>query len=286
MPLPARRMLAALCLGAALTAARAAAHEGLDESLAHVDAALTLAPDDPELWCRRAALARAGGDFERAVADLERAIALGLAPARAEHERGVQLQQAGRLAEAEPHLRRARALAPTDLETLVAHADALAALGRWREAADAYARVVELAPGASPDLHLARVRALASGGAAAQDEALRAVDAALTRLGPVPALEQAGIELELRAGRSDAALARLERFPAAARRREAWQLQRAEILEQAGRADAARAAYASALAAISKLPPGRRGTPAALAQEARAREGLARLSAVAAARAR
>jgi Flp pilus assembly protein TadD len=281
---PARRMLLALCLGAALAAARASAHETLDEALAQVDAALARAPEDPELWRRRAALARAAGDFGRADADLDRAIAVGLAPARAERERGVTLERARRPAEAEPHLRRARALAPADLETLEAHAEALAALGRWREAADTWTRVVELAPGAGPDLHLARVRALASGGAPAQDEALRAVDAAIASLGPVPALEQAGILLELRAGRSDAALARLERFPAAARRREAWQLQRAEILAQAGRVEAARAAYATALATLAQRPPARRHTPAALALEARAREGLARLPAMAAAR--
>ena len=167
----------------------------------------------------------------------------------------------------------------------MAHAETLAELGRSRAAADAYARVIELAPRAGPEIFLARVRALAAGGDASLAEALRALDEAEARLGPVPALAQEGVALELRAGRTDAALARLERASAPARRGESWLVQRAEILERAGRSQEAASEYAAALASLDRLPPTRRATPASLTLAARAREGIARLSGVEAARA-
>ena len=279
-------LLAAASLTAALAAPPASAHESEGEALAHLDLALAVAPRDAALWLRRAALERSLGDLERGSADLEHACALGLAPALAERERGALARAGGRLVDAEGHLRRARELAPADGETLVAHAETLALLGRWREAADAYARAIQLAPGAGPDLHLARVRALAAGGDATLREALRALDEADAKFGPVPALVQEGVALELRAGRSDAALARLGRLPALVRRRESWLVQRAEILEHAGRSDQAIAEYSAALASLEALPPVRRSTPAAVTLAARARDGIGRLSAPAGAGAR
>jgi hypothetical protein len=55
-------------------------------------------------------------------------------------------------------------------------------------------------------------------------------------------------------------------------------LRRAEILERAGRNEAARAAYAEALVALDSRTPARRSTPAAKELESQAREGIARLS--------
>jgi tetratricopeptide (TPR) repeat protein len=164
MPSSILRLLALSALAAALAASPVAAHEDFDEALAHLDAALVAAPLDAELWRRRAGLQRGRGDLARARADLTRACELGLAPELAERERGLNARAEGRLIAAEQHLRRARELAPRDLETLVAHAQILAELGRSRAAADSLARVIELAPGAGPEIHLARVRALAAAG--------------------------------------------------------------------------------------------------------------------------
>jgi len=286
MPSSATRLLAAAGLAGLLVGLPATAHESFDEALAHLDLAIAVAPRDAELWRRRAGLERSHGNLERSRADLARACALGLAPALAERERGLSARAEQRLVDAEAHLRRARELAPDDTETLVAHAETLAGLGRWREAADGYARVIELAPDAGPDLHLARVRALASGGDAVLREALRALDEADAKLGPIPALAQEGLALELRAGRTDAALARLDRVSAPARRREGWLVQRAEILERAGRSEQAVAEYAAALASLEALPPARRTTPAAVTLAARAREGIERLASPAGANAR
>lgn len=279
MPSLALRLLAVAGLAGALVALPAAAHDSAGEALVRLDLALAAAPHDAELWRQRAALERLDGDLERARTDLERARALGLAPAIAERERGLLARAENRWIDAERHLRRAGELAPRDPEIQVAHAAILADLGRSREAADAYARAIELAPGAGPDLHLARVRVLAAGGDGTHlSLALRAVDEAIAKLGPVPALAQEGVALELRAHRTDAALARLGRLSASARRNEVWRVQRAEILESAGRRGQAAEEYAAALASLESLPPARRATPAAVALVARAREGLERLA--------
>ena len=275
-----KRLLAAASLAGSLVAISVHAHDSFDEALAQVDLALAIAPRDAELWRRRAALTRGDGDLERSRADLARACALGLPPALAERERGALARSENEFVDAERHLRRARELAPHDAETLVAHAETLASLGRWREAADAYAHGIEHAPAAGPDLHLARVRALAAGEDANPFEALRAVDEAIAKLGPIPALAQEGIALELRAHRTDAALARLSRLSAPARRGADWRVQRAEILEDAGRRQQAAEEYAAALASLESLPAARRSTPAAVALDARARDGLERLGAL------
>ncbi len=140
-----------------------------------------------------------------------------------------------RLVEADAELRAARDLAPRDLPTLLAHARVLAALGRFGAAASAYARVVDLAPRADPDVRLERIRAIAaSGRPGALDEAIREADAATAALGPIPALEQAALALERRAGRTDAALARLDRMLRGPARSESLLQQRAEIARLAG----------------------------------------------------
>jgi tetratricopeptide (TPR) repeat protein len=279
MPFSAYRLLAVAALAGTLATLPADAHDSAGDVLARLEAALQAAPRDAELWRQRSVLERLEGDLDRSRTDLDRARALGLAPAVVERERGLLARAENRPIEAERHLRRARELAPRDPESWAAHAAILAALGRSREAADAYQRAIQLAPGAGPDLHLARVRALAAGGDAGLSEALHAVDAAIAKLGPVPALAQEGIALELRAQRTDAALARLGRLASSARRSESWRVQRAEILEHAGRRQQAAEEYAAALASLESPSRARRATPAAVALADRAREGLERLAA-------
>ena len=61
-------------------------------------------------------------------------------------------------------------------------------------------------------------------------------------------------------------------------RQESWWLRRGEILEQAGRAEAARDAYGRSLGELSKLPAQRRNTPAMAELEEQARNALTRLA--------
>ena len=271
--------LAWLCIGAALPLS-ARAHEDRDATLARLDQAIVATPGDPDLWRSRAVLERRHGSFLQAHADLTKAVDLGLDRALAQRDRGLIWLEEGRFGDAEASLHSARAQSPNDLPTILAHARALAGLLRWRDAADSYADLVQRAPRASPDVQLERIHATeAAGGPNGMADALRVTETALATLGSVPALEQAALDLEVRAGLVDAALARLDHLVSSGvLARDALLLRRAEILERAGRQQAARNAYAQALAALDARTQARRATPAARQLESRAREGIARLA--------
>lgn len=268
-----------LALAGLALATPALADATLSETIAELETRIAASPNDPDLWQRRAELERRRDNLARASEDLERAGLLGLSPAVLERDRGLLLVAASQPAEAELALRRARTLAPADTTILLAQARALASLARWRDAADAYAALMRLTPSANPDVHLERVRALEGLGEPGEAEAMAALDQALKQLGSVPALEQAALALEIRSGRTDEALVRLDRLAAKTRRPEAFLVQRGEILERADRADAAAAAYGAALAAMETLPAQRRSTPAANALAQRAQDGITRLAA-------
>lgn len=231
-------IVACVCAAATLAIADARAHGDPGAALGRLDVEIAARPQDAELWRTRALLLRRAHDFERAHADLDRAAALGLDPAVARRDRGLLWLEQDRLAEAEAELRAARDLAPLDVPTLLAHARVLAALERFGAAAVVYARAVELAPRSGPDVRLEQVRAIAASDRAdALGEAIGVADAAIATLGPVPALEQAALALEVRAGRTDAALARLDRMLRGPARSESLLAQRAAVarLAEGGR---------------------------------------------------
>ena len=274
------RGLAPILICVALGSVPVHAHEDRDATLTRLDDAIAATPSDPELWRSRAVLERRRGGFVRAHADLTQAVDLGLDRTLAQRDRGLIWLAERRFGDAEASLRSARAQSPQDPSIVLAHSRALAGLERWREAADSYAALVAIAPAASPDVQLERIHATeAAGGPGAMADALRVTETALAALGSVPALEQATLDLEVRAGLVDTALARLDRLAGSGvLARDALLLQRAEILERAGRQQAARDAYAEALAALDEQTQARRATPAARKLESQAREGIARLA--------
>jgi tetratricopeptide (TPR) repeat protein len=184
------------------------------------------------------------------------------------------------VAEAKATLDRFLAREPAHVEALATRAQALDALGRHREAAEDLTRAIAAVPASArpkPSSYLDRARALERTGRL--DEAVRGLDEGLVRLGQPVTLELYAIELELARDRFDAALTRLDRIAAASDRKESWLVRRAEILERAGRGEAARQAYSDALAAIHALPAGRRSNRAVRRLEESATAALARLAA-------
>ena len=279
MPRPdARATTAGLLLALLVIALPVAAHDDLAERVSRLDAALAAHPDEPALWLQRASLRTAEGDAEGALADLERATGAGAEPGALQRARGMALLAADRTSDAAAALASALESRPDDAFTRAARARALETCGRGHDAAAEYARALSDAPDASaaPDWVLGRARSLTSGSAPDFDAALRALEEGSILIGRVPAFEQAALGLELRAGRLEAALARLDRMAAAAPRPEGFLVQRGEILEAARRSHQARAAYAAALEAMEELSPQRRGTPAVTRLAQRARDGVAR----------
>ena len=273
-------LLAACCLP--LSADPALAHGPLHEQIAALSARIERDPLDARLYLRRGELYGHHGETEAALADFDRAKRLDPALIAVDLSRGKLLFLAGRLAEARVALDGFLAAQPDDPDALSTLARTHAGLGRPGEAVEDYTRAIrarEKRGQALPDDYLERARVEAGRGGEHALEALRGLDEGLARLGPLVSLELYAIELELAAGRRDAALARLEAVAAQSPRKEPWLLRRAEILERAGRAADARLAYEQAAGAIDALPSRHRRTRATLELESRVREGLARLQA-------
>jgi predicted Zn-dependent protease len=267
-----RLPLLALALALALGAAPARAHGPFHERIAAASERVARAPRDAGALIARGELYRQHGDLDAALADFARAAALDPRNEAVELLRGRTLVDARRPQLALPHLDRFVARRPRDaagwLERARAHE---AAQARQAAAAD-YERALALLPRPTPDDYLRRFRAQLAAGR--PEAALGGLDEGIARLGPLEALEQPAIELELEARRFDQALARLDRLAALSPRKESFHQRRGEILLRAGRAAEARRSFRAALDAVAALPPHLRDTHAMRALAASARRGL------------
>jgi tetratricopeptide (TPR) repeat protein len=234
-------------------------------------------PGDATHYLTRAALYRDQRDWGAALADLDRAAQLDPRRREVDFQRGRVLLDAGRPEEATAALEQFLRWAPDHPDARAARARALLALGRPLEAAADLTRAIEHQPVPLPERYLERARALAEAEEPRLAEAIRGLDEGLDALGPLLPLGLYAVELEVRLGRFDAALARLEGLGAGVRRQETWLARRARILEGAGRHDDARVAYEQADAAIRQLTDHQRETPAMKQLSTQIREADARL---------
>jgi tetratricopeptide (TPR) repeat protein len=265
----------ALCWGSPLPGfAHGSFHERIERANRDVEAE----PDAPGPYLRRAEIYRHHGNFAAALADLDRAAALDPGGHEVDYFRGHVYLDSGHPEDAAAALGGFLEHEPRNPAALEGRARALASLGRHLEAASAYSRAIANRPVAIPATYLARAEALASAGDEHLPEALRGLDAGLATLGPVMTLQRAAIDLEIRRGDLDAALARLEGAAAAAPRQETWLARRGEILERAGRLDEARETFELARRELERLPPHRRQTGSMTRLDAQLRESLARIA--------
>jgi len=273
--IPAVASLALVCL----LPVAVSAHGDFDERIEAASRAVAADPGSPEPRLVRAELHRRHGDFAAALHDLDAAGSLAPQLVSIDYFRGLVFLDAGRSAEAEATLRRFLAQEPHHPAGHEARARALIQLARPLEAAREYDIVIAQQPVPIPDHYIARALALASAGAAYLDEAVRGLDAGVSAIGSIVTLERVAIDLELRRGATDAALARLERIAARSPRREAWLAQRGDILRQVGRNQEAAESFALALAELDRLSPMRRRAPATSRLESEIRESLTALAA-------
>jgi predicted negative regulator of RcsB-dependent stress response len=96
----------------------------------------------------------------------------------------------------------------------------------------------------------------------------------LKKIGPALPLHLSLLDLELEAGRFDAALSRVDQIARGSDRKDLWCVRRGEILVRAGRPAEASGAFRAALAAIESLPAERRGTKFTRDLETKARAAL------------
>ena len=236
--------------------AAAFAHGDLHEAIDAVSRVIAESPHDASLLVRRAELFRMHRDWPAAEADYAQArklepdmeiVEFGLAQMR--------LAQ-GREKDALKLLDDFLAKRPAHAGARVVRAGLLEKRGDWRKAdADLAAAVAS-----SPEPHLATARAELLERHRQPDAAARCLDEASRAHGRVPVLEQQALAIEERAGRTAAALRRLDDLAAREPRPDIWLARKAQLLEKAGRGPEARAAWQQAAAAFERVPADRRAS--------------------------
>jgi hypothetical protein len=148
--------------------------------------------------------------------------------------------------EASEELDRFLARCPDHAAALELRARIALALGKPDDAIPVLDRAIAVHP--TPDLYLQRARLQIGRGDRFAGQAVKGLDQGVQRLGPLVSLESYAAELELRRGRADAALARLDKIAPQVEHPKAVLERRGEILLKAGRPMEARLAFAAAVA--------------------------------------
>lgn len=240
-PLLARRMRGASLLfgmlGVLLGGARppaALAHPSALERVDQLDAVIRSRPGDPRPWVQRAQAHAEEGHFEEALADLQRAAALG-DPTEVAFELGRVHHQMGRLPEARADFDRWLARHPGHAPALLARAQVERDLGDRAAALADYRAYFAARPRPNPGDYLAAARMLATSDGAGPGEAIAVLDEGMRRLGTVPQLQREAIALERQRGDLGAAIVRLDALRPSLGASPDWKVEMGELLLQAGR---------------------------------------------------
>lgn len=227
---------------------------------------------DADLFIRRGELFRHHQEWTKAEADFMAASRLAPALASLDFFRARNWLEAGELQPAQTLIVRFVAAVPDEPEGWFLRGDVHAALGEPGTGAAHYAEGIARARSPRPEHFLRRARFLAGQPNVATADVIAALDEGIARLGPVIALVEYAIELEVARQNYPAALARVSAVLLRAPRREAWLVRQGDILILAGRSREAAGSYRSALAAIEELPERYRTSPTMekLARDARA----------------
>lgn len=225
------------------------AHPEIDDALARLASQLAATPDEAALYLARGDLYAKHADWPLAEANYLRAAELSPHLPGLALSRGALALATGQFAEARAFLDRTLAGSPENPTALVLRARTLAQLRLPSAALVDYSAALQLLPSPAPELYLERANLFAS-----PVEALRSLDEAIARLGPVLTLDLRALDLEFSLNLTDAALSRLDRLASASENPASFLKRRGDLLAAAGRATEAHSAYTRALAAVSALP--------------------------------
>jgi len=280
------RGLSILGLTAALILASATAnraHESVPVQIEALTQEIQHHPGNPLLRLQRADLHREQREWDAARADFEAALAIDPDLEIAWLGLGRMYLEAGRPGEAIAPLERFLTYNPSSAVGTALLGRALTRSGRHDEAVIAFSESIAIGkargfrPG--PDLFLDRARSQMVGGDV--DAALSGLEEGRSLLGGAASLEVEALAIEIDAGLTGRALARLERLTAESPRPERWLVQRGALLERTGREDLAADAYRAARETIVNLPPSRRRASHVIGMEREIDAALSRLERVA-----
>ena len=254
--------------------AAARAHGPLGARIAAVSQQISADPKDAGLYVERAELYRRDGRPDRALSDLGRAEALAPGSTPIRLCRAQIALDAAKPADARVLLDSVLTEEPGLAPALLLRARALSALGLQRDAVADLDELIRDSRRPAPEWIVQRAELLIDLGESSWDRALEGLDQGMAQLGPVPAIAELAVNLELRRGRYDSALAHLDRLHESTPERPTLMALRGDVLQRAGRRLEAWVAWSEALTQIEALPPGRRHAPATVALESRLRVAL------------
>lgn len=237
-------------------------HGAYHDLVEEVTRKLERTPDDPALHFKLACAHLEHGEWK--AAREECGIVRGLAAKGFEVDliEAKALTGEGRFVDAKRLLDTLLATQPDHAAALAQRGKVLLGLNRAAEARADFDRALKLDLRAPIEWWLEAARA---------GDAVETLRRALVSIGDDPQLLGASLDAELAAGNIDQALERVATMKATAPRPEPWMARRARILEKAGRAGDARAAWIELRDHLLSLPNLERGTPhnASLLAEAR-----------------
>lgn len=253
-----RRPVAGLVsLVLALAASPVRGHVGLDELQFEVEEEVAQYPDDPQSHLAASRLHEELREWDAALASLDKAAEHGADVDVLAMIRGRVLLAAGRPRLAKRELDKLLRRRPDAYAAFLERGRAWAKLGNHDQAAADLGQAIAHLPRPTPEQVIERRDLLVAAGR--PEDAVRALDDGMTRIGRVPSLQLAAVDLEVGLQRFDAALGRLDELLARTPGNPVWVARRGDILTQAGRPDDARIAYSTALRLIEARPAGRGG---------------------------
>lgn len=250
------------------------AHGDSKETLAILDHRIEAEPNSVAHLLERSEIQRRRGNFDTAIHDLLHAKSIAPADHRVDYFLGLNCLDKGDLANAETALRRYVETVPDSPSGRVALARTLSAQHRHLDAAEEYDLAIAVQPAPVPDHYLDRARAYRAAGEGYHHRAIEGLDEAMRQLGPLIALQNLAIEIELARDNARGAIDRIDELLATAQRKETWLVRKARILAANGHEQEALDTFRQARAAVNSLPQRLRSTPAMIALQETVSEHL------------
>ena len=266
-----------------LSSLSAWAHPGFETQLRDIEKLIEANPTDARLYLRRGELYRVHRDWKQAESDLRHALKLDPEMIVVEQSLARLMLDSDRPQAAIQPLRRFLKVRPNDTKGLELLSRSYMRTGNHLEAAKSYSATLASVRNGRPrpEYYLERARALREAGPQHMKETLAGLDDGLRALDFPVTLQLYAIEVEMLHQRYDEALKRIDQIASSSARKESWLIRRGEILEKAGRIDAARVEFQKTLDAIATLPASRIRNRAVERLQASAEAGLKRLDVVA-----
>jgi predicted Zn-dependent protease len=256
-----RALLAGVSLGWLWLSAPAPAHEENSQVVEKLTEQIAAAPNDAELYLKRAEMQRLTSHWHAAEVDYARARQLAPDLRIIDLACATMWNDAGMPEHALPLLDRFIQHAAQNPDGYSERGRAKRILQQWTSAAADFSTAVKLTPQPSPENFSIWAATLEDG----QDDAaaLEVLSQGLARLGDIASLETIALNLEENSGQFDPALKRLEGMLERPGRKEALLVRKAAILIAAGRPAAARPVLELAQSELAALPEERRLSTAA-----------------------